>query len=603
MNLTNLNRKALANALHRFRLLLFMFIAVAALFVFMAFSWNGDNTKLPPADSDNGGLFLPDGFRALVVVDSLKGQARHIAVNSNGDIYVKARNHFLNGGYGNIALRDTNGDGKADIITPFGKYDGHTYGTAMRIHDGYLYFSSELMVYRMKLKRGQLIPDSKMDTIVIDKPPYHEHQTKPLAFDNKGHIFVGWGAGSNAGQEKNRQPGSPGIGDPNSPDRGNPWLIDHGGIWMFDANKTNQHQTDGVRYATGLRSLVAMDWDPKSKSLYTVAHGRDDMRMLWPDIYTPWQSAMQPAEEFFKVNEGLDGGWPYYYYDGIKGKKLLNPEFGGDQIKEGNGAKLTQPMMSFPAHFAPNDLLFYKGKQFPAHYKNGAFVAFHGSTDRAPYPQAGYIVAFVPFKDGQPSGPWEVFADGFAKVDPIVNVSNAIYRPMGLAEGPDGSLYVSDTEKGRIWRIMYIGDKKTFATAQLAAMEKRKMTARNIKTPDEIKDNLFKDMPTTSLVYSTYCVACHQSDGKGDGNRFPPLAQSDWVNYNTPRLINVVLNGLKGPVQVKGLSYNEVMPGHGSFLSDDQIAEVLTYIKSNFNNLPEIVTPAQVAEVRKRTSK
>jgi len=551
------------------------------------------------AASDNDGLFLPDGFQALVVVDSLNGQARHIAVNSNGDIYVKARNHRLNGGYGNIALRDTNGDGKADIIAPFGKYDGHTYGTAMRIHDGYVYFSSELMVYRMKLKHGQLVPDGKMDTIVIDNPPYHEHQTKPLAFDDKGHIFVGWGAGSNAGQKRNRLPGSPGVGDPNSPDNGNPWLKDHGGIWMFDANKTNQHQSDGTRYATGLRSLVAMDWDRKSKSLYTVAHGRDDFRMLWPDLYTSWESAMQPAEEFFKVKEGLDGGWPYYYYDEVKGKKLLNPEFGGNQVLEGNGAKLSQPIMAFPAHFAPNDLLFYRGKQFPARYRNGAFVAFHGSTDRAPYPQAGYIIAFVPFKDGKPSGPWEVFADGFARANPIANVSDAVYRPMGLAEGPDGSLYISDTEKGRIWRIMYKGDKKVFGPAQLAVMENRKKTASNIRTPDEIKDNLFKDIPTTSIVYSTYCIACHQANGKGDGNRFPPLEQSDWVNYNTPRLINVILNGLKGPVTVKGESYNEVMPAHGNFLSDAQVAEVLTYIKSNFNNLPEVVTPAQVAAIRK----
>jgi glucose/arabinose dehydrogenase/mono/diheme cytochrome c family protein len=459
------------------------------------------------------------------------------------------------------------------------------------------------MVYRMKLTSGQLVPDSQMDTIVIDNPPYHEHQTKPVAFDDKGHIFVGWGAGSNAGQFNNRQPGSPGIGIPGSPDSVNPWLKDHAGIWMFDANKTNQSQSDGIRYATGLRSIVAMDWDPKSKSLYTVSHGRDDFRLLWPDIYTPWQSAMQPSEEFFKVNESLDGGWPYYYYDELKEKKLLNPEFGGDQVKEGGGAKLTKPLIGFPAHFAPNDLLFYSGKQFPDHYKNGAFIAFHGSTDRAPYPQAGYIVAFVPFKDGRPSGPWEVFADGFARVDPIVNVSNAVYRPMGLAEGPDGSLYVSDTEKGRIWRIMYKGDKKTFGTVQLAAMEKRKMTASNIKTPDEIKDNLFKDMPTTSAVYNTYCAACHQHDGKGDGNRFPPLGQSEWVNYNTKRLIKVVLDGMKGPIQVKGLSYNEVMPAHGSVLSDDQVAEVLTYIKSNFLNTPEIVTAEEVSEVRKMASK
>ncbi len=142
--------------------------------------------------------------------------------------------------------------------------------------------------------------------MLLTIPPITETSNWPVAFDNKGHIYVGWGAGSNAGQERNRLPGSPGVGEPDSPDKGNPWLKDHGGIWMFDANKTNQHQSDGIKYATGLRSIVAMDWDPKVKSLYTVAHGRDDLHMIWPDSYTPWQSAMEPAEEFC-ANPG--NGW------------------------------------------------------------------------------------------------------------------------------------------------------------------------------------------------------------------------------------------------------------------------------------------------------
>jgi mono/diheme cytochrome c family protein len=130
-------------------------------------------------------------------------------------------------------------------------------------------------------------------------------------------------------------------------------------------------------------------------------------------------------------------------------------------------------------------------------------------------------------------------------------------------------------------------------------MDQRKLTASNIRTPDESKDNLFKEVSKTSAVYTTYCMACHQGDGKGDGNRYPPLMQSEWVNYNKPRLIRVVLNGLSGPVQVKGLSYNEVMPAHGATLSDDQVAEVLTYIKTNFLNIPDMVTPAEVNAVRK----
>src|SRR5688500_7032312 len=114
-----------------------------------------DGHRLPAGDADNGGLFLPEDFEAIVVIDSLKGRARHIAVNDNGDIYVKSR--FSEEEGRNVALRDTNNDGRADIIEKFGKYEKErSYGTAMRIHNEYLYFSSELSVYRYKLIPGQL---------------------------------------------------------------------------------------------------------------------------------------------------------------------------------------------------------------------------------------------------------------------------------------------------------------------------------------------------------------------------------------------------------------------------------------------------------------
>ena len=157
-----------------------------------------------------------------------------------------------------------------------------------------------------------------------------------------------------------------------------------------------------------------------------------------------------------KIKEGDDFGWPYTYYDHFKEKRMLAPEYGGDGIKEANG--YTDPLMGLPAHWAPNDLLFYKGSQFPARYKKGAFVAFHGSVNRTPYPQAGYIIAFIPFENGKPTKKWEVFADGFAGVDTIVSMQDAIYRPMGLAEGPDGSLYISESKEGKIWRIIFEGE-------------------------------------------------------------------------------------------------------------------------------------------------
>jgi len=261
---------------------------------------------------------------------------------------------------------------------------------------------------------------------------------------------------------------------------------------------------------------------------------------------------------------------------------------------------LQLPIMGFPGHWAPNDLLFYEGDQFPEHYKHGAFIAFHGSTNRSPYPQAGYFVCFVPFLNGEPTGKWEVFADGFGGVDPIVNTNDAAYRPMGLAVGPDGSLYISDSRKGKIWRIMYKGDKKKFGEVELAAMEKRKLNS-NIRTPDEIKDNLYSDKPIPGAqVYQTYCVSCHQYNGKGDGDRFPPLDSSEWVNSDKKKLIDVVLNGLNKPITVKGKPYSSVMPQH-SFLRDEDIAEVLTYVRQRFNNNDILVSADEVKKRRVST--
>jgi mono/diheme cytochrome c family protein len=192
-----------------------------------------------------------------------------------------------------------------------------------------------------------------------------------------------------------------------------------------------------------------------------------------------------------------------------------------------------------------------------------------------------------------------VFADGFAGVDPIVNVRDAIYRPMGIAMGPDGSLYISETEKGKIWRIMYKGDKKNFGTEQLAGMEEHKLLS-HIRTPDIEKDNLEKGkVSDEAKLYNTYCAACHQNDGKGDGNRFPPLAGTDWVTGDKKRLFDVVLNGLEGEIIVDGKPYNGLMPAH-NFLKDEEVANILTYIRKSFGNKASKVNVEEVRAYRSR---
>ena len=405
-----------------------------------------DTPVLPVAAVDNGGISLENGFGAAVVVDSLDGRVRHLTVRENGDIYVKFAR--TDDSLGFVALRDTDTDGVADQIERFGDF----WGTGVRIHENYLYATSDTQIFRFQLQDGKLLPDAEKEIIVSGFSAQRSHEAKTIAFDNAGNMYVNIGAPTNSCQEKNREKGSMGM-DPC------PILEEYGGIWKFSASEPEQTRESGIRYATGLRNCVAITWNDSANSLYALQHGRDQLHDMWGELYDEKVSAVLPAEEFVQISEGDDFGWPYCYYDQIQGKKVLAPEYGGDGNEVGRCESKKDPLMGFPGHMAPNDLLFYTGDQFPEKYQNGAFIAFHGSWNRYPEPQGGYFVAFVPMGNGQPSGEWEIFADGFAQLDTIVSPRDAVHRPMGLSMGPDGSLYVADSQQGKIWRIMYYGDK------------------------------------------------------------------------------------------------------------------------------------------------
>jgi glucose/arabinose dehydrogenase len=394
-------------------------------------------------DPSNGDITLPDGFCAIVVADDL-GRARHLAVTDEADIYVA----FQRGEAGVMALRDTDGDGRADVKMPFGDH----FGTGIEVHDGYLYFGTDNSVLRYKFTPGELVPEGAYEAIVEGFPEQRQHAAKPLAFDDEGHLFVNVGGPSNACQQEDRKEGSRGM-DP-CPLR--EWQAS---VWRFDAKRAGQTQRgDGHRFSLGIRHAVALAWDPVSKALYAVQHGRDQLDTMWPDLFDATANAENPAEEFLRLADGADFRWPHCYFDGRQGKKVLAPEYGGDGHKVGDCGEAPEPLVAFPAHWGPNDLIFYTGDQFPPKYHAGAFVAFHGSWNRAPLPQGGYNVVFVPMRDGRPSGPWEVFADGFKGRDPLESPRDARFRPTGLAQGPDGSLYISDSLKGRIWRVIHKGE-------------------------------------------------------------------------------------------------------------------------------------------------
>lgn len=560
----------------------------------------------PKADADNGGLFLPGGFEALVVVDSI-GPARHLTVKDDGDIYVKLTyNDKMNGGGGTVGLRDLNGDGKADSIVYFGDYkDVGQSAVGVTIHDGYLYTSTVNQVLRTKLKDGELVPTSKTEVVLTDTDPNvtkHWHTTKPLAFDNKGYMYVPFGSPSDANQDIEKY-GPVGIPNGKGLDPATE-LEKHAGIWRFPADKINLTQDDGYKFSTGIRSVVGMTWNPADEHVYAVVNGIDNFHTIYPKLYTSWQAAVLPAETMIKLKDGANFGWPYAYYDQMQKKNVLQPGYGGDGKIIGRAAQFDKPVIGFPGHWAPMDILFYQGNQFPERYKNGAFVAFHGSTDRSPYPQAGYIVCFIPFDGGGDTSKIEVFADGFTGVDTVVNTSDAKYRPMGLAEGPDGSLYISESNDGKIWRVMYNGDKTKFGDEQLAQMKQRAETRSYIKTPDEVADNLNTgDRLEGSILYKTYCANCHQGDGKGDGSRFPPLVGSEYVTGDKTRLIDIVLNGLQGKITVDGKTYNSMMPPHRDVMDDHALASILTFVRNRFGHVQGSVSTLEVTAVRNAKKK
>ena len=396
---------------------------------------------IPVPDEGNAGLKLPAGFGALVAADTLGG-ARHIALTKDGDLYVKLAR--AKNGKSIMFLQDANKDGRFDVMTGFANYGG----TGIYIKNGFLYASSNEEVFRYKLDPNEKVvnPDQpeKIVTGLINR---RQHETKSLMLDNSGNIYVNIGAYSNSCQIKDRTPGSLGQ-------QPCPILDSAGGIWQFKVDKQNQTYGDGQRYATGLRNVVGLDWNQQTNSLFVMQHGRDQLHDIFPDMYTTKQNADLPAECMYQVKQGDNAGWPYIYYDWMQNKKMQAPEYGGDGKKEGSKDYIN-PTVAFPGHMAPDGLLFYTGTQFPEKYRNGAFIAFHGSWNRAPEPQQGFYVAFVPFKDGKPSGKWEVFADGFSGSPEQTASGRAAHRPCGLAQGPDGSLYVSDDVKGTIYRIVY----------------------------------------------------------------------------------------------------------------------------------------------------
>jgi glucose/arabinose dehydrogenase len=391
---------------------------------------------------------LPAGFHATVVADGL-GPVRHLAVRPNGDIYLSTPKDAQGKGGGIVALR-LDANHRAGDVQHFGTIDG---GTGIRFYKGALYASAPSGVFRFALTGNELVPRAEPVAIVKGTPETHpgfNRTNRPIAFDGKGNLFLALDASANLCTD----PAIPLGGNVKAPPVGLrpcPDLQARAGIWRFSADKSSQQfPSDGEQWATGIRDMTSLDWSPADGHLYGIMHGRDSSNRFWPDLIGV-EAEDQIADEMHRIDKGTNLGWPYTYYDGVRKLRLIAPEYGGDGKTSPTGVSYSTPVLTFQSRRpAPVDLLFYTGAAFPAAFRNGAFIVLHGTANRS-----GYNVSFVPFKNGKPGMPI-VFADGFAAFDKSASGGpRARYRPMGIAEAPDGSLYVVDSQQGRLWRISY----------------------------------------------------------------------------------------------------------------------------------------------------
>ena len=543
---------------------------------------------------DNGGITLSAGFCATIFADKL-GHARHMAVAPNGVVYVNtwSGRYYHNappppGGF-LIALQDSNGSGHADKIVRFGPTaaDGNHGGTGIAIYNGYVYAETNDRIVRYPLPANGtgIAPTGAAQTVVSGLPLTGDHPMHPFAIDAQGNLYVDLGSATNSCQSENRMPDVPG----NNPCTE---LKTRGGTWRYDANRLDQHFSPAERFVTGLRNGEGISFDSAGR-IFATMHGRDQLGQNWPKLYTLKQNANQPAEELVQEHQGADFGWPYCYYDGFQHKLVLAPEYGGNGGKAvGICAQKEAPVAAFPAHWAPNDMLIYEGSQFPSAYKDGAFIAFHGSWNRAPEPQGGYNVVFQPLTDGKASGPFVVFADGFAGA--VKQPGQAAHRPTGLAVAPDGSLYIADDQGGRIWHVTFQGGNKAsgIAAAAPAPSGQQASTSGNPLPPEGIHPNAgaaalpippgsspdqvaLGDRIFHGQADGGTCSGCHGTNGKGSaiGSN---LTDGKWLwgNGSVAAIERTIAQGVPHPKNHTGA----MPPMGGAQLSQADLAAVADYV-------------------------
>lgn len=344
------------------------------------------------------GLKLPAGFSIEVFADRLINP-RVLAVSKDGTLYATRRS------VGDvIMLKDGDGDGKADTVkTVASRPDMH--GIAFDGDKAYLVTVNDIYVTDI-MSDGTF---GELKRIVDDLPDAGQHHDRTLAMGPDGMLYVSVGSTCNACDETNPESAT---------------LL--------------QVKPDGTSrriLASGLRNTIGFAFEPKTGKLYGADHGID------------WLGDEEQPEEINLIEAGKKYGWPYIY--GAGGKNPQDEPPRGISLED--WAKASEPpVLTYTAHAAPMQMVFYTGSQFPPEYQGDAFLAMHGSWNRNP--PSGYEVVRIRFKDGKPES-IEPFISGFLVAEG--DKYGAFGRPFGLALAHDGALFIGDDANGVIYRVSY----------------------------------------------------------------------------------------------------------------------------------------------------
>jgi glucose/arabinose dehydrogenase len=349
--------------------------------------------QTPPTPAD---LKVPEGFKVSVFASDV-ASARLMAVAPDGVLFVARQ------GKGDVvAFPDRDKDGKADKMEIVASNLTRPHSVAF--HKGFLYIATHPTILRAKYANGKIEGEPVK---VIELPVLNTgHATRTIGFSKDGKLFVAIGSSCNSCEEEDARRTT---------------------IMVYNADGTG-----GRPFAKGMRNALGFDWDPKTGALWADDMGQDK---LGDEL---------PPDEINLIEEGKHYGFPYFVGNNIPNTDIPNAK---GSLKD---SEATPPAFALQAHSSPIDLRFYTGKKFPAAYRGAMFVSLHGSSPTSRKERIPGTVARVVFKDGKPVGV-EDFVTGWMKDGQVLG------RPAGLITGADGALYISDDNKGFIYRVSYEG--------------------------------------------------------------------------------------------------------------------------------------------------